>query len=795
MAPDSEKFIALLQEDHPDLSGWTVVCASERAVDPVQHLIHGRLGGILPRVEGLHAYFNRKISEQKPWHSVPGDETLLTLIQFIAESVPGEKAPARRAAAQLPLITRLAEYQVGKQTIPGSDRFTPGQWEQLEQTLETAEGFRRWLSRKNLFLAELEAGRLNEILPGDREIFIGLPELTPPRERFYRKIKKDRLFIAPPLYGSEPATAGLLPFDSAKNLARSFGADVLAARNPNIEFLRLAGLHAAADWVTLEVSRFLSERSEADRLMICLLDESLTPLLWNRSLRWFGNAVNLAVWLPFSATSAGRRLSAEIDRAAQTGRTPDFRRFATASAAELSANRQSYIREECEALEAAISLSTLLDDWRERLGRHLAGAAEKLLEAKKFRVTGSRSAPVQVVGFGQASGETFSHGLIFPVDSGIMPAPPFEGPFLNPVHVPQMRKNVFEYQDLLFRQMLARCGSVAVAAVDDAVRERTPGYYLSLLCEEFEKPAMKVAFRQTTPDKRNHVTPFIPMDEPLRTRLKTFPFSYSSLSKILACPFLFYHQYILKVSPPSFMDDDEKINLQMGTFIHRFLQQLSTVRKDRLGDWGPLFDELWESGENEALRRLEGIEIYRLNAKNILQEIDEEERASGRQILFADNAISCEEKFSGAIAGRYSITGRSDRLALLEGRALVIDFKYSKKRNDFSLSSRETVLERFQKKGILHPAAQLILYRHFIPEAKGARFYFLKETSKNRMMEMPEKELDAAGELAAAIADRLDGIVQGDELAPGYDSRECDYCRLQSLCGKEGYYRKAGGNR
>nr|MBP9532448.1 hypothetical protein [Syntrophaceae bacterium] len=357
MAPDSEKFIALLQEDHPDLSGWTVVCASERAVDPVRHLIHGRLGGILPRVEGLHAYFNRKISEQKPWHSVPGDEALLTLIQFIAESFPGEKAPARRAAAQLPLITRLAEYQVGRQTIPGSDRFTHAQWEQLEQTLETAEGFRRWLSRKNLFLAELEAGRINEILPGDREIFIGLPELTPPREKFYRKIKKDRLFIDPPLYGPEPAAAGLLPFDSAKNLARSFGADVWAARNPDIEFLRLAGLHAAADWVTLEVSRFLGERSETDRLTVCLLDESLTPLLWNRSLRWFGNAVNLAVWLPFSATSAGRRLSAQINRAAQTGRTPDFRGFAAASAAELSANRQSYIREESEALEAAISLS------------------------------------------------------------------------------------------------------------------------------------------------------------------------------------------------------------------------------------------------------------------------------------------------------------------------------------------------------------------------------------------------------------------------------------------------------
>ena len=795
MTPDSEKFIALLKKDHPDLSGWTIICASERAVDPVQHLIHSRLGGILPRVEGLPAYLNSKISEQKPWHPVPGDETLLYLIQFIAEGFPGEKAPARRAAAQLPLITRLSEYQVGRQTISGSERFTPERWEQFEQYLETAEGFRRWLSRKNLFMVELEAGRLDEILPGDREIFIGLPELTPSRERFYRKMKQERLFIDPPLYGPEAAAADSLPFDSAKNAVQSFGGGVLAAQNADIEFLRLTGLHAAADWVTLEVTRFLNERSEADRLMICLLDESLTPMLWNRSLRGFGNAVNLAVWLPFSATSAGRRLLAEINRAEKTGRMPDFRKFAASCAAELSANRQLYVREECEAFEAAISLCTLLDDWRERLGRHLAEAAGKLLETKKFRITGSRSAPVQVVGFGHASGETFSRGLIFPVDSGIMPVPPFEGPFINPVHIPQMRKNVFEYQDLLFRQILARCAKVTVAAVDDAIRERTPGYYLSLLSEEFEKPAMKVAFRQATPDGRDDIPCSVPIDEPLRSRLKEFSFSYSSLSKILACPFLFYHQYILKVSPPSFMDDDEKINLQMGIFIHWFLQQLLTVRKDRLGDWGLLFDELWESGENEAFRSLEGVDIYRLNARIILQEIDEEEQASGRRVLFADNAISCEEKFSGKIAGRYFITGRSDRLALLEGRAEVIDFKYSKKGGGFSLSSKETVLERFQKKGILHPAAQLILYRHFIRDAQGACFYFLKETSKDRMMKLPEKELDTAGELVSAIADRLDEIVRGAQLVPEYDSRECDFCRMQSLCGKEGYYRTTGRNR
>jgi len=61
--------------------------------------------------------------------------------------------------------------------------------------------------------------------------------------------------------------------------------------------------------------------------MVFLLDESLTPMLWNRSLRFFGDAVNLAVWLPFSTTSAGRRLLQEIEKAGRQGRTIDFKKL------------------------------------------------------------------------------------------------------------------------------------------------------------------------------------------------------------------------------------------------------------------------------------------------------------------------------------------------------------------------------------------------------------------------------------------------------------------------------------
>jgi CRISPR/Cas system-associated exonuclease Cas4 (RecB family) len=242
------------------------------------------------------------------------------------------------------------------------------------------------------------------------------------------------------------------------------------------------------------------------------------------------------------------------------------------------------------------------------------------------------------------------------------------------------------------------------------------------------------------------------------------------------------------------MDDDEKINMQMGTFIHQFLQQLSTGRKDRLNNWEGLFDELWESDENAEIRDREGINIHRLNAKILLKEIDEDERESGRRLIFADNAVSCEETFSGTIAGRYKITGRSDRVARISGRTEVIDFKYSKKKSRFNMSARTTVLERFKDKGILHPAAQLMIYRHFIRDVDGALFYFLKETSQDRVMALPEDASAAAEELMSAIKDRLDAIIGGSELAPDYDSSECEYCLFQSLCGQEGYYKALRGN-
>ncbi|MEI6608971.1 MAG: hypothetical protein WCO53_04410 [Deltaproteobacteria bacterium] len=111
-----------------------------------------------------------------------------------------------------------------------------------------------------------------------------------------------------------------------------------------------------------------------------------------------------------------------------------------------------------------------------------------------------------------------------------------------------------------------------------------------------------------------------------------------------------------------------------------------------------------------------------------------------------------------------------------------------------TISGRTRLLERFKEKGVLHPVAQLIIYQHFNKGVEGACFYFLKESSKDRVMALPQDMDVTSDELMLAIKERLDEIIDGEELLPDWDCQECQYCLFQALCGRENYYKAIRGN-
>jgi len=160
------------------------------------------------------------------------------------------------------------------------------------------------------------------------------------------------------------------------------------------------------------------------------------------------------------------------------------------------------------------------------------------------------------------------------------------------VHVPQLRRSVFEYEDLIFRQILAQGDKIKI--VGWMIQS---GKNAELLHESagagIRKPITATAFKELPPVKPVQEKSAIAIDEKLRNRLKDFTYSFSSLTKILACPFLFYHQYILGWNLLRLWMMMEN-KYEDGSLVHKFLYQLSTGPKEKFDDWEKLFDRLWK---------------------------------------------------------------------------------------------------------------------------------------------------------------------------------------------------------
>ncbi len=72
-----DALIERLRAHYPDMSGFTVISMTGRGRDFLHHLVHTRIGGLLPTILSFDDYRTRRIAEATGRIAVPEDEAFL----------------------------------------------------------------------------------------------------------------------------------------------------------------------------------------------------------------------------------------------------------------------------------------------------------------------------------------------------------------------------------------------------------------------------------------------------------------------------------------------------------------------------------------------------------------------------------------------------------------------------------------------------------------------------------------------------------------------------------------------
>ena len=227
------------------------------------------------------------------------------------------------------------------------------------------------------------------------------------------------------------------------SLVRRIGVAERRDTGEGLGFSELAERAALPALLAREIDAFLrAPRGDGEQLFIVPLDERLSFYLWELLFRPLGGQVNFAPWLPFTHFAAAHRLR----EAVRGGKgLAAVRRDLVA---ELTGRWNELDEADRSAFEGAITLCDELERLRPLMGDEWSPLAEYLIAAKKLRLHGRRSAPIQVVGLGDATGIPYGRAVILPMNSGIFPQKPFSGPYLNLIHLPRIHRTQYEADDL-----------------------------------------------------------------------------------------------------------------------------------------------------------------------------------------------------------------------------------------------------------------------------------------------------------------------------------------------------------
>lgn len=786
-----EQLIDRLAPHRPDFSDFTVVAMSGRGRDLLHDTLHRRLGGLMPRILNFDDYKALLISERQAGANLAREEALVRFHACLKRE-RGVAPPPEDAERLLNFLALIAKYSVGMDDFARAERLPDEQIGRMAGFFTLAQEFRQELAGAGRFYAPLEEDILAEAQPRDGDLFFGLPLMTPVNERFFARIPRDNLFTDAPLFGP-PLRDAQPDYESALTLVRRLNLPERSANQPVLSFAELADQSALTALVGGTIAEFLAARTgPGEQLLVILLDESLSFYLWEMVFRPLGDQVNFALWLPFRHFGAAQRLLEAIRLDAPLA---DLRREITRELAnrwhELDAANRA-------AGEKAVTLIDMLTELRPLMGGDWPTLAPHLAVNSKLYLTGRRGAPVQVAPLGETTGVPYSRALVLPMDRDIFPTKPFEGPFLNLIHVPRIHQAMFEADDLALRQFLAFGAETQIAARYDTVAGIAPSPHFAFLSAEFARPRARrrLAAAALIPPGQ---PPSIENDASLREWLGRYQWSFSALSVFFACPYRFLLEKRDGIAPPAVLEPEESANLIIGNFIHKFFARLQHDPAP-LDRWQTAFEEQW-GADAEVRGKIADRSVRKAILLSYLEEIAAREREADEPLLFSGTVRETELKLNAAFgAGQYRLAGRLDRLQQYAGRWLVADLKYKDK---IAAPPRDGLAASIAGSNALNKVNdhfQLVFYIYLLETAGrasaaelDAAFLLLRSGSAGDFRaDLPAAEIAAHGAVMDAVAQRLDSMLAQTAFAPNFRAAGCAWCPFKALCLRPDLYR--GGN-
>ena len=463
--------------------------------------------------------------------------------------------------------------------------------------------------------------------------------------------------------------------------------------------------------------------------------------------------------------------------------------------AELTARWNELDEADRSAFEGAITLCDELDRLRPLMGDEWSLLAEYLIATKKLRLRGKRSAPIQVVGMGDATGIPYERAVILPMNSGIFPRKPFSGPYLNLIHLPRIHRAQFEADDLALRQFLSFGRTAHIAALYDQGVGEAPSPHFAFLATEFGKKPVK-RLMAPTPFIVPAGIPAIENTAELREQLRQHTWSFSSLSLFFTCPYRFILEDIQEVMPPPCFEDEEHANLLIGNFFHHFFAELKNHRP-AVERWRALFEERWES-DAELRAKLPDHAVRKAIAHSYLADIATWEREPGRRLLFSDEVTAAELDLTAPFGdGCYRIKGRIDRLQRHAGKLLIADLKYREKKK---YPDKGRLADLVEETSSFDDRFQLLIYAYLAlqsgmvtPDLLDAAHIFLRPKVRGDYAgQLAEEELADCDSTMERIAQRLGRMLEAERFAPNYCAGVCAYCHYKALCLRPDLYRTGG---